>query len=1332
MAGGMVSLAADLSLHPPSFLNSDEDNVEINGVSNQKINNNSNTISRAKKNLSKESPNNKLGTISSINSIPWISPSPKRYADPEKSLRSIRSLYSSPSRDWEDPELSEEWISQPNSPSASVKQDDNKFNAKENAGTGTIGTAGTTGTTGTSGTTRISPEKKPAFENYTQPALTPDWSKLNLSKDLFSPMTLERMFKPDYADQSYTSLRLKQSQDTHSKLKASLDRLKSQLDKVSPIVSGPTSQNSTLSSKRSSQSKSSSKKFPSSLRLAKLAEDPENQPDSNSGEGYDELQPPQQQDFTFTVERSKPQSPPKYTSPLKLFQNRDTYTTSTFEDLLPTLDSQAESDTSEDEGREPGDHLSVSTEQQQSPQRERTPKRPRLDMVKQSVTVTTQDFLSQAEHIMDMLRGLKKPNDSFITDDGMTSSFRQSEITTGTHSDGGNSTQLPIQHTDTTDRIPTEDVYFNSIRNRYETSSTELRPDLGVSVSTLSKRSLADIGQDSSPAVYSSRRHSNREKSLRSGDLSENRKHVTIHSPNKQSTYLPSSMDGDEFKPKSSDVSSASTKKTTSTAASGAMQVIRPEQVEKLIPTEVGMMVFDPRHHRWVKKNKSQTVANNVDDDDVFQGIDDLTEEEQGQEVYVDEYRNSLQRSLSSLEETLSRSPSTNQSESEMIPRKHRDGGGSLRNIDSLRQSRRVNNRTHKEEKRIRPKDHAQTPISKPEVSFALPSIQNSPYAPDASYVAARHDATAVSQLESSFSIAVHNLVKILSDIQPFEPYWEDISMLDMQSRDLETLVRLEEWCPRLLDLNVSENHLGYLTGVPESTRVLHAAKNNLSELTAFGFLSNLQYLDLSDNQIETLNGMSKLIHLRELIIDNNELLDISGIMNLDGLLRLSARGNQLENVDFRNSTLYRLEDLDLSGNHLKTIAGLERITTLMSCNLDDNSLKRFVPNGILTRMRTLKISRNELEIFDATVFPNLRILSLDDNKLNNVSGLKKLRTLESFSIRDQHNSTGELSCPHLTDVRKLYLSGNIPRDLKFQQHFLNLQCLELASIQLETLPQNFSMFARNLRELNLSFNELSDISGLRNIPKLRLLYLIGNQVNAAEHLASVIATLPALQVLDMRMNPLTLQFYPPVFAATEEIVTAAEPANGLSVSGSSGKSAQGVSTSPTRKKILHRQYSLVINRQAQQVWETKDKQFASHLPKLGLMKRQAYQGLMFISAPSLAWLDGSSFTKDRVAQASRILEKLTLNVERNSRKSKKASVGNVPYSSKNGASSRTNGRLKSQINHASEKQTVRIRQGAEEYCPECSYDNAPEQRHRSNHHHHHHYHQRSQQYNEN
>ena len=97
-----------------------------------------------------------------------------------------------------------------------------------------------------------------------------------------------------------------------------------------------------------------------------------------------------------------------------------------------------------------------------------------------------------------------------------------------------------------------------------------------------------------------------------------------------------------------------------------------------------------------------------------------------------------------------------------------------------------------------------------------------------------------------------------------------------------------------------------------------------------------------------------------------------------------------------------RLTELDLRGNQLASITGLEHLPSLVHVNLDQNALTTLaLPAGArLPTVRSLKLTQNAFAAFDATPFPALRILYMDDNALTRVAGLGRARALDAASFR--------------------------------------------------------------------------------------------------------------------------------------------------------------------------------------------------------------------------------------------------------------------------------------------------------------------------------------------
>ena len=389
------------------------------------------------------------------------------------------------------------------------------------------------------------------------------------------------------------------------------------------------------------------------------------------------------------------------------------------------------------------------------------------------------------------------------------------------------------------------------------------------------------------------------------------------------------------------------------------------------------------------------------------------------------------------------------------------------------------------------------------------------------------------SNTKRTLSLSIKELVEKITEVEPYEPFWEHIKQMELRDKRLTNLHKLDEFCEHLEELDVSKNQISQLNGAPSSLRHLRITDNYLSDLTAWGHLNNLQYIDVSNNELEGLSAFKSLIHLRGLKADNNKIKSLDGIRSLDGLLSLRLRGNLVESLDFAGTKLQRLADLDLRDNRVHDVKNLHELRCLSTLDLENNDLSIFSiePSEPLWSLKYLKLSGNNLESIDVSQYHNLRLLYLDRNRLGSVIGLLKTKHLDSLSMREQQE--GAVINPTFLDeafeVRKLFLSGNLLHTFNPRVDFLNLQYLELANCGLETLPIEFGQMLSNTRVLNLNFNALRDIKPLLGVVRLKKLYLAGNRLSRLRKTTSILAQFPTLTLVDLRSNPLTQGFYSPV-----------------------------------------------------------------------------------------------------------------------------------------------------------------------------------------------------------
>ncbi|KAL2755338.1 hypothetical protein ACRALDRAFT_1064510 [Sodiomyces alcalophilus JCM 7366] len=396
---------------------------------------------------------------------------------------------------------------------------------------------------------------------------------------------------------------------------------------------------------------------------------------------------------------------------------------------------------------------------------------------------------------------------------------------------------------------------------------------------------------------------------------------------------------------------------------------------------------------------------------------------------------------------------------------------------------------------------------------FTMNNHQDQSFGLEVSYIVKDRHLVTGDGSKRVMSMAVRELVDKLTEVEGFEPNWEDFMELDVSDKRLASLHMLDEFCKRLVTLDASNNSLAHLDGVPSTVRQLKATHNMLSELTSWDHLLNLQYVDVSNNELHSLAALNNLVHLRSVRADNNRLASLDGLHFHDGLLTLRARGNLIEEVDLEGTNLCRLVELDLCGNNIRHMRNLDQLGSLETLKLRRNRLTDLDAVAVLPSLRYLDISDNDVTYLDLAHLPSLRLLHADRNRISRITGFARAKRLDSLSLREQRGDD-RLDLSFLSaayEVRKLFLSGNY-----------------IGAFE----PREMGQLMPNLRSLNLNFNAIADVGPLRFIPRLKKLLLAGNRLADSTRVSAVLTEFPHLTRLDLRDNPITLGFYPPPQAA--------------------------------------------------------------------------------------------------------------------------------------------------------------------------------------------------------
>ena len=317
-------------------------------------------------------------------------------------------------------------------------------------------------------------------------------------------------------------------------------------------------------------------------------------------------------------------------------------------------------------------------------------------------------------------------------------------------------------------------------------------------------------------------------------------------------------------------------------------------------------------------------------------------------------------------------------------------------------------------------------------------------------------------------------------------------------------------------------------------------------------FLSRMPKLTtvyLSHNSITDLTPLKGLLSLRTLYLDGNPVTDLSALNGLPLLTTLSLKEVRLPDSvlqDFRAAMpgCYVFDDnavdgarplslgglefteedtaLDLSGRGITDITKLVYCKKLEDLNLAGNPLESIATLKELPALRALNLSATGLTDSDLTIIMGIRNLTWLDIRGNAaltadgldvlVGGLPNCQILHDdlyYRVR-----LGETEI--FSDADTLSLAGMGIADLSGLEKFERVTSADLSNNAIS----NISPLKNNVHmlTLNLENNRISRIDTLYHFPELTILDLSGNQIMDSTPLAGC----ASLRSLDLSDNQLT------------------------------------------------------------------------------------------------------------------------------------------------------------------------------------------------------------------
>ncbi|KAJ2162536.1 Leucine-rich repeat protein [Coemansia sp. RSA 552] len=526
----------------------------------------------------------------------------------------------------------------------------------------------------------------------------------------------------------------------------------------------------------------------------------------------------------------------------------------------------------------------------------------------------------------------------------------------------------------------------------------------------------------------------------------------------------------------------------------------------------------------------------------------------------------------------------------------------------------------------------------------------------------------------------------------------EACTALDLSGSGIRNLAGLSQITSRLEAICLSGNKLQSLAGLPMGLVSLRAPSNWIrfspTDRNKFVFareLPHLEEIDLSANEISDIGVFSNLRHLRVLDISRNRIDSLEGLRGCRRLLHLRMRDNNLTAFDLEPAEAPLLTTLDLVNNRLRVVpSAIADFAQLTKVNMMKNDLEWIELCGPAAEsLRELRLSENPLIVRRAggivdldmwmAKYPGLRTLYMDvcnvrqmcrsgEDSSPPVDDLNSMQSLfgegsgwpSLFNLSLRGNALRaplEIDFACLCHLKNLYTPDTLvtlPRSLPQMNHLLQLV---MCNAGLDRLPENMGMALPNLKLLDVSSNpELVDftpivqMAGSLEVLRCRAVGFgglsdvvaggamhgrIGGNQDAGDEQAMLrwLSKLRRLRRLDMRFNKCTADLYaaPPLPASA---VGSSAALDGVLSPQMPGQSVMGEAGHPGLGSVGAVPVPSTMTRVDEEVWLRQDHAYLAGLKAnrqlVLLRRRENYWATATRQFPRLDELDGIKISGSR------------------------------------------------------------------------------------------------------
>ncbi|CAI6048406.1 hypothetical protein PAECIP112173_01291 [Paenibacillus sp. JJ-100] len=248
--------------------------------------------------------------------------------------------------------------------------------------------------------------------------------------------------------------------------------------------------------------------------------------------------------------------------------------------------------------------------------------------------------------------------------------------------------------------------------------------------------------------------------------------------------------------------------------------------------------------------------------------------------------------------------------------------------------------------------------------------------------------------------------------------------------------------------------------------------------------------LNKNENEVILQKDMEGLTSVN---LYGKEIKSLDGLQYASNLKYVSLNHNKIADLS-PLSTLTKLKGINLNHNQITSIEALSSLTALEELQLSGNQIDSIEVVKQLPMLRFLEVNDNKItDISALSSAKHLEVLELSNNRIAEVDSIVKLPKLIYLNIANTKISDLSLLKPLSNNLRVLNVSGNQITDLRDLEGMTKLTALYAENNYIKDITPLKKM--KNLSSLNLRSNLIYDLDPLRSLTMINNLYLDNNRI---------------------------------------------------------------------------------------------------------------------------------------------------------------------------------------------------------------------------------------------